>query len=254
MSDNHESPAFSADDHAAYMQQITELAADYAPAPEVLQFARRIGITAVAGPTGSGKTTLFELSGVPVVQGITSRAPRAEHGERDGVGFRRYLDLRQPDARFEVQEKLSQGLYVQAASPRANGHFYGSEPADYTARNMGLNTLTSELYRLADNNPYGRLAGVFVVPESYDEWQARWLGRSPNLPDDYKARMDEARDAIAQALDDTDIYFLLNARGQQEEAAKTLRDIAEGYELPLEKQITARLAATDILRELTARA
>jgi hypothetical protein len=175
-------------------------------------------------------------------------------GERDGVGFRRFLNLNQAADRAEILAKLSGREYVQAASPAANGNFYGSEPIDYPTPNMGINTLTREYYRLAGANPFGRLTGVFMVPESFDEWQTRWLSRSAGLPADHQARMREARDSLELAVGDQDLYFLLNADGQQESTAKLLRDIAEGYQLPLEDQEQARNAAAGILHELIVRA
>lgn len=225
-------------------KELQELVDNYQPNEQVLKAMANIRVLATAGPSASGKTTvmkkLVELSGeVGFVLDETSREPR--HNETDGVDFL----FRTKRA---IMNDLEQGLLVQVAVG-PNGDLYCTRLESYP-EGIGLLPLVPAAVKLFRKLPIKEFKAAFIVPSSFEKWQY-WLSIQAQSSDWDEAkklqRLEEAKKSYEFALDDGQIYFVLN--DDPDRATQRLMQIIRGSAPEAETQ--AKEAALTNYRELS---
>ncbi len=205
----------------------------YTPNPAVKLQLSQIDLIAVVGPTGAGKNTMIDKSGLPYVRSDMTRMPRKH--ETDGV-----------DANFRIDydgllRDIEAGLFVQyVVNP--NGEFYGTKASSYPASGLCAMTIVATTVPLFSTLGFNKITPVYIVPPSYEEWMKRIRShRDKDLP----ARLIEAKTSIETALADSGYHFMIN--GDMFTACELFRRIANGTANDAAEQAEARQAAFKIL-------
>src|SRR6266702_4184778 len=178
--------------------------ANYQPNDTVLRALQSVTLVAVVGPSGSGKTTLIRLatqrdSGLHTVTSDVSRPPRPE--EQEGVDYF-FRDTPAMLAAIEQRE------YVQFA-PGNSGDIYATHVERYATDGTALITVWADAMPVFRALPFKRLQTVFIVPASYESWQAH-LGLH-SFDETLRAkRLSEAAHSLRFALDDPNVELLIN--------------------------------------------
>lgn len=195
---------------------------DYQPSTSV---AERIGnkhLIAFIGAFAVGKTTLIESIDAqsPDYAEVVSFTTRPYRGDGDRY---RFLDYTQKN--LEVLVGLAQeGELVNFTVHPTTGHVYGTEVADYTARNCMLAT-TVKSYKSDRNLPFASVRPVVVVAEP-----ALWLSRVATrtiTASERTARIDEARQSLEWSLDTHAALFINNSSPNIQDTANRLVDMLE---------------------------
>ncbi|SRR6266568_5722405 len=178
--------------------------ATYQPNPTVLSALQNITLVAIVGPSGSGKTTLVKLAteqdpGLHVVISDVSRPKRPE--EQEGVDY----FFRDKQSMLEAIERQE---YAQVA-PSNSGDIYASHVESYTTDGTALITVWADAMPVFRALPFKRLRTVFIVPASYEAWQAH-LGLH-GFDETLRAkRLSEAERSLRFALEDPEVELLVN--------------------------------------------
>jgi len=204
----------------AVVQRVAELAQHYTPSDETLAFARSLDIVTVSGPTGVGKDTVMEATGLPMVSGWTSREP----SERDGAKFQYIASEQQWEW---LEEELRSGRFVQATMHPTTGNFYGSTTTDYHAGTVNLiDVVPQQVDDFRMSNLFGSVRSAYITVAGYAALHERLAKRSPMNSDDRAKRLREAASSLSFALQDenNNFYFILNE--SRDEATRRLREFA----------------------------
>jgi len=163
--------------------------------------ADRGSLIVVAGPSGSGKSSLVSLAlerleHVSFSVSWTSRPPRA--GEQDGRDYR-FVD---PE-RF--REAVARGRFLEHAT--VHGNLYGTSRSEVTAQlDKGLDVLLdidvqgAEQVRswLADDDELEAI-GIFVVPPDSAELARRLRLRETDTEETIRTRLENSLQEISRA-------------------------------------------------------
>lgn len=178
--------------------------ATYQPNPSVLKALTLVDFVAVIGPTAAGKTTLIERAieqnkNVHLVRVTTSRAPRP--GERDGVDYHFRTQK-------EMQEGLAAGTFVQVA-PTVFDDLYATTSSDYSVSGISIMAVIADAMPTFLSLPFKRVRQIFILPPSWEVWQAR-IGERSFAHEQLQKRMKEAHASLLYALSARDISFVIN--------------------------------------------
>ena len=170
---------------------------------EQFQIPRRGIILVVCGPAGSGKTTLCDqmldrFPGLRRVVTATTREPRP--GEAHGVDYH-FMS----EAAF--MGKVESGGFLEHA--RVHGRLYGTLKSEVRRHleaecdvllNIDVQGAAS-FRRQASSDPLlaGRLATVFIQPESLDMLRERLEHRKSDSAEEISRRMETAREELKSA-------------------------------------------------------
>lgn len=214
---------------------LVEAVENYSPSRAVLDKLHRIKLIAVVGSSAAGKTSIIERalkasSDMRLVGGETSRSPRP--GEKEDFEYR-----------FKTKEQMldtmRRGEYVQIELGKT-GDLYSSRPEDYPIEGTGIIAIWSTAvpkFRQLFKNMYT----VFIVPDSFDDWQQRFAERIKDTDDEEKAkRLAEAKQSYEFALNDHKVIFLLN--DELDKAAERILQVAQGNQ-PDDEELARQTAA-----------
>lgn len=226
-----------------FWKRIAPLEKTYEASPAVHAQIGRISLTTVSGPSASGKDTIKQLTGLPLVIGDTTRERRMEHGEWEVDGKNYHFRGGELAA---VWDDVEAGRYVQIAP--VLGYLYGSRASAYPDEGLALFDVVPATTQNMRHLPFQQFHSAYVVAQSYSEWIKRLESRGPLPHDQIATRMHEAADSLRVGLDDTNFQVIVNR--DRQEASRYLKEVTlyGGYDDQLEK--IARETGHSILREL----
>lgn len=171
----------------------------YRPRPESLARLNTINLLMTLGPSGAGKTTLMRASGLPMVLGDCSRAPRA--GEQDGIDYR----FRSED---DMLADMRSGAFVQVAVG-AEGDIKATHAGSFPASGTATFAVVAAAIGIFRALPFASTRTAVIVPPDYDTWMQR-LGAYDTTRERLLNRLAEARQSYEFALQDTQARFVLS--------------------------------------------
>lgn len=155
----------------------------------------------LAGPAGSGKTTLCNRivsSWSPAIQRVvtaTSRVPRKT--EKEGIDYYFF-------SQEQFREKIQQGAFYEYA--QVHGRYYGSLKNEIKGKlESGIDLIAAidvqgvALMKEAEKQDSflrGRLVTIFIMPKNMDQLRARLSNRGDDDDDEIKLRLQTAEREI----------------------------------------------------------
>ncbi len=176
----------------------------------------------ISGPAGSGKGTiiknLLEGKGDFVYSvSATTRAPRP--GEENGVHYH-----------FITREDFEDRIYHSTMLEYAEycGNYYGTPRREVEAALAEGHSVILEIEvkgAMQVKRLFPEAVMVLILPPDFATLEARLRGRGTNDEDDIQNRLQTAKTELSHF--DAYDYFVLNDNGKSDEAADTIRAIAE---------------------------
>ena len=205
----------------------------YKPSDAVKQQLTQVELVAVVGPTGVGKTTIMERSGIPFVTSDVTRDARK--GETNGVDYNFRTDYE------TIMQELEAGEFVQyVVNP--NGEFYGTKASSYPESGPCTMSIVATAVPLFHDLGFRNLVPVYIIPPSYDEWMKRM---NTHHDKDTAARLIEAKTSIETALAAGNFHFMIN--DNLDSACELFRAISRDETTEHDDQVKARQAALQLL-------
>lgn len=236
-----------------FLEQVRELTDGYQPNDVVRAFMNDIHLVTIIGPSGVGKDTVIDASGLPKVRSITTRPTRPSELSSPNPP---YYPIHSEEQQARLLAELEAGELIQAAIHPSTGHFYGSRVdgfpspyrvSDLEARLAVIGVVPDEHYRLVQEASFRSVDGVYVAAPGYGVWQDRIRQAGHIDEDEYPKRMQEARSSLERCLGDTSLHFLLNR--DLDEAAAELRVVALHPSIT-RGDMSGRMAAKSMLNGL----
>lgn len=220
-------------DKATFIKKAALMQPLYVPNQAVKQQLARVNLIAVVGPTGTGKTTIMEHSGLPFVTSDVTRLPRK--GEDNGIDYNFRSDY------DKMLHELEAGNYVQfVVNP--NGEFYGTKASSYPSSGPCTMSIVATAVQSFEKLGFQVVLPVYIIPPTYNEWMRRIkTHRDKDLPE----RLVEAKVSLETALAMVDFKFIIN--DDLLLACDTFRNIAHGKSDGSNGQGKARQAALQLL-------
>lgn len=222
-------------DKQTFVSKVNSLGTSYKPSPESLQKLATVNLIALVGPTGAGKSTVCRQSGIPFVIGDTTRQPRENEVHGRDYNFRTDFDV--------MLGEIERGEYVQFVIERGN-EVYGTRLSSYPAGGVCAMSILASVVPKFQSLGFGTVRPVYIVPPNHSEWMHRI---SAHKDKDLEARLMEAKDSLAIALQDPTFVFILN--DNLESATKQLREVAAG-KVNIISSNEARSAASQLYEHL----
>ncbi len=179
---------------------LPELVKNYQPATDVANQTKGLEVLMAVGPSGAGKTTLIQASGLTYVPSDTTRLPRPGEIEGEDFYFRSDYD--------QIVEEIRAGRFVQVAVD-SGGDLKATKASSYPQSGVVMMAVVADVLPIFRNLGFKRTISAFVTPPSYDEWMRRLLIHQLNA-DEFAKRIDEAERSLKAALSDPDMHFVLN--------------------------------------------
>jgi guanylate kinase len=183
-----------------FSAQLPELVKNYQPAADVLSQARNLELLMVVGPSGVGKTTLIQGSGLAYVPGDTTRTPRPEEKNGEDYYFRSDFD--------QIAQEIHAGRFVQVAIG-PGGDFYSTKATSFPASGVATMAVLADVLPIFRNLGFKKTISAFVTPPSYDEWMRRLLIHRLS-PEQFAKRIEEAKRSLELSLNDPEMHFIMN--------------------------------------------
>lgn len=228
-----------------FIKRVSALFDKYEPSEEVLNTLRQIDLTIVVAPSGMGKNTVIDATGLPRVIGETIREPRANNGVMEIDGKEYFFRGNQLD---EILRSLGNREYVQIGMGPGRDSFYGSRVKDYPESGPLLIDLMSSQVETIKKLPFRSVQCVCLVSPSYEAWLERLEKRGELTLLESEKRMAEAKESLELALANDECIFITN--DNLGEASLVLVDIATGVRPDKDLSDEARLVAMDIVDKL----
>lgn len=215
---------------------------DYQPNETVLTHLPQVTFVAVVGPTAAGKTTLMNAAAarcpaLHLILTTTNRQPRP--GEKNDVDFHfRTLE--------EMQQRMSEGGYVQVVNSPMNGALYATAPEDYSTDGIAMMPVVADAMPVFKDLPFKAIRTIYILPPSWDVWQQRILTHG-FTPEELERRMLEAGQSLRFAIDAEDLIFVVN-----EDMAQSTLDFTQAAlgATTAANPYTSRDLAAQLLKEL----
>lgn len=185
-------------DKKDFVEWVTKLHSTYKPNATVSEKLKRLHLVAVVGPTGVGKTTLIQTSGIPYIVGDVTRPTRP--GERNGHEYHFREDY------LEVLQQIKAGEYAQFVI-NASGEFYGTRGSSYPDDGFCTMAIFAAAVPQFQSLGFKQMTLLYILPPSYVEWMRR-IGKE--RAGDLQSRLGEARVSLPKALADPNYHFILN--------------------------------------------
>jgi guanylate kinase len=228
-----------------FIAEVAELYDDYTPNAAATDQLHRIDLTAVCGPTGSGKNTVISATGLAKVVAETIREPRMNDGVMEQNGREYYFRGHELDV---VLDQVKRGEHVQIGMGPGRDRFYGSQINNYPSSGPALMDLMTSQLAAMRTLPFASIGAAYVIPPSYQVWMNRLTARGALAADDWAKRRAEAETSLTDSLEDDRFVHILN--DDAELAAQSLRQFAINREYSPTSATRARNAARSILLEL----
>lgn len=219
-------------DKHTFIQKAALMQPLYKPSQAVREQLAQVDLIAVVGPTGAGKTSIMEHSGIPFVTSDVTRPARK--GEDNGVDYNFRTDY------DKMMQELEAGEFVQyVVNP--NGEFYGSKASSFPAFGPCTMAIVATTIPLFLSLGFKTVVPVYILPPNYNEWMRRINAhRDKDLP----ARLVEAKTSMETALAAGNFHFIIN--DDLLTACQEFRDVAHGT-IDNSQQAAARDAVLKLL-------
>lgn len=236
------------------MQDLSEKITSYQLPVHAAELIRSTKIVLLTGITGAGKDTLKkELLHRPEFRDIishTTRSPRSNNGimEVDGLDYN-FID------QAEAKTMLHDDMFIEAKF--VHGTVYGTSVAELQQIHDEGKTATTDIdvQGVAEYKKVSQdVIALFILPPSYDEWQARLKKRYPSNEEfaaEWPKRRKSAIDELTHALLVPYYHFIINDDLNRAVTA-VLEIISHKADEFHSKDDEARLVARTILKEITA--
>lgn len=219
--------------HEEFLKELPELVRGYKPSEGVLQHISGITLCMLVGPSGAGKTTIIQSSGLHFVPSDTTRQPRP--GERDGVDMNFRSDYDQ------LASDIKNGELVQIA-PFVTGELYATKASSYPESGTAIKDTMASAVSTFRNLGFKETVSAFITPPDYDEWMRR-MHAYPLTEEQRALRLHEALNSFEFALSDDQIHFILS--DTVDPSVKQLKDLLGGI-VDNHRETQARAIATDL--------
>lgn len=220
-----------------FRKQLPQLVKNYSPAPDVSKLIGNIRLLMVIGPSGAGKTTLIQESGLPFVASDTTREPRPQ--EREGIDFYFRSDY------DKVIQDIKSGRFVQVAVG-ASGDFYSTKATSYPQSGFAAMPVLADVIPIFRRLGFANTISVFITPPSYQEWMRR-MNTHKMSKDQLAKRLSEAKRSFKFALHDQKTHFILN--DEIPAATYQLKELIKG-KIDAEREQKTWLIATSLADQL----
>jgi guanylate kinase len=200
-----------------FIEWAKKLQFSYQPSEKTVQDLSRIELIAIVGPTGVGKSTIINKLNIPYVLSDVSRPPRP--GEKNGKNYFFRDDY------LNIIKEIKNGEFVQFLVGN-NNEFYGTKRKNYPEVGQCVMSVKAEVMPDFRNIGFKNIKSLYIMPPSYVEWMRRIGGVRTS---DLLARINEARQSILLATNDSDYSFILN--DDLDSAVKDVLDVINGQEL-----------------------
>jgi len=223
-----------------FLKAFPPLINSYKPTADFLERISKVSLLMIVGPSGVGKTTLTQRSGITYVPGDTTRDPRPEEKEGIDYHFRRDYE--------RVIEDMKAGHFVQVAIG-SGGDFYATKASSFPESGWAAMSIVADVIPIFRRLGFQKTVTAFITPPTYEEWIRR-LDLHPATDEQRAKRIAEGRRSYKFALTDKQTHFMLNDR--LDEAVKQARELL--LNAPDERrEARGRLAAQAISRRLNQR-
>lgn len=219
-----------------FIEWARKLQQTYVASEEVNRHLSQVGMLAMVGPTGVGKTTIINALGLPTVLSDVTRSMRPDEKNDLNYHFREdYLD---------ILTEIKSGEYVQFLVSEG-GDFYGTHASAYP--NQGWCTMAIYATAIPDFRALGfkRVLPIYIMPPGYVEWMHR-IGSLRT--GDLDVRIAESITSIKTAMKDESYHFVLN--DNLELAVADIKAILDGKEPDQHRARLAREGADILLERL----
>jgi len=222
-------------DKQTIISRLKSLQVTYRPNPDVVRQLSHINLLAVVGPTGAGKSTVTKQTGLPLVIGDTTRAPR--EGEVHGRDYTFRTDLN------PLLEEIGRGEFVQFVIERET-ELYGTKVTSFPGSGVCVMSIISSSINRFKELGFASITPVYIVPPSNSEWMRRIAAHHEK---DLESRLMEAKESLTTALQDPQYIFIIN--DDLDKAVRALREVANG-KLDHAESSRARTSAANLLEHL----
>lgn len=201
-----------------------KLVHDYKPNAETVAAASHIKMLATVGPSASGKSTIMrtlasEDAHFGLAVGESSRPQRPNEYQHQDMIHRDEVEI--------LADVKAGNLFQVVMGP--NGHLYCTRPQDFDPKKINLYPLIPLGVRQFRALSLQFFEAVFIVPASFENW-LQWLDEQARLSgwseEQKSGRLDEAKTSYEFALNDPEIYFVLN--DEIDKAANRLKQVGLG--------------------------
>ena len=223
----------------------------YTPPAHAVEVIKHSKIALLVGISGAGKDTIKKaLLRDPEFHDIishTTRPPRENEGvlETDGVDYH-FIDSDQ------ARDMVTNGEFVEVKY--VHGTVYGTSIAEVErASRDGIAVTDVDVQGVAEYKEVSNgVVAIFVVPPSYDAWISR-LKRRYTTNEDFLAEWPKRRDSaikeLTRALEVPYYHCVIN--DSIERAVEVTAEIARRPDMFTRKDDEARLAARDLLQQIS---
>ncbi len=230
---------------------LADLVANYQPPERAVEVIRHAKITLLVGISGAGKDTikraLLEDPSFHDIVSHTTRKPRANEGVLEQHG-KDYYFIDEEEAR----QMLERGEFVEAKF--VHGTLYGTSVKEVArAASSGIAVTDIDVQGVIEYKRVSQeVVAIFVVPPTYEQWIARLKRRYATQEEflhEWPKRRDSAIQELKRALEVPYYHCVIN--DDITRAVEATKDIARRPDTFTRKDDEARLAARDLLREIT---
>ncbi len=230
---------------------LERLIAMYHPPEEAREVIRHTNIALLVGISGAGKDTikheLLKRPGFGEIISHTTRAPRENEGvlERNGEDYHFITE-------DTAHRMLVNGEFVEAKF--VHGTVYGTSIAEVKRAGEAGTAITDvDVQGVAEYKAVtDKVVAIFIIPPSYSEWMRRLKRRYTTDEEflrEWPKRRDSAIRELTRALELPYYHCVIN--DDLSRAVEVAADIAERPDVFTRKDDEARLAARDLLRQIT---
>jgi guanylate kinase len=222
-------------DLQTFLKKALNLKPKYMPSEAVKTHLAGLDLLAVVGPTGVGKTTIMEQSGVPYILSDVTRKPRKH--EKDGVEYNFRSDY------MSLSSELDKGEFAQFVVSQTG--FYGTKDAAYPSSGPCTMAVYANAVPAFKMLGFRKLIPVYILPPNYNEWMKRIAEHHDN---EFNVRMHEARQSLELALSESSYYFIVN--DDLARAIEEFKAIAAGTPPDAAHQARSREVALRLLTQI----
>ena len=217
-------------DKQTIITRLKSLQITYRPNPDVVRQLSHINLLAVVGPTGAGKSTVTRQTGLPFVIGDTTRAPR--EGEVHGRDYNFRIDMQ------SLLDEIERGEFVQFVVERET-ELYGTKASSFPGSGICVMSIISSSMARFKELGFASVTPVYIVPPNNSEWMRRIAAHHEK---DLEARLMEAKESLAAALNDPQYIFIIN--DDLPRAVEAIRQVATGNQDHTASSVGRNSAAT----------
>lgn len=223
-------------DKQTFIRKAWEFQARYTCSDKVIVHLGQLDLIATVGPTGVGKTSIMESSGIPYVLSDVTREPRKH--EKDGVDYNFRTDYDKLWAELEAGE-FTQYLISQTYE------FYGTKATAYPEGGLCTMAVYANAVDFFKTLGFRTVTPIFIVPPNNEEWEKR---AAVNHDNETKKRLLEAKESMEIALSDSSFHFMINNNLQN--AIEEFKEIANGRPINPAEQKSAREVTIGLLTKI----